>query len=64
MSAVLLALQAVLFPQASGVARLAALALLVGSGFATYFGAAHLIGALDLRDAARLLRRRPASRST
>jgi putative peptidoglycan lipid II flippase len=64
MSAVLLLLEALLFPQASGVMRLAALALLVTAGFASYFGAAQLIRALDLREAARLLRRRPASRST
>jgi putative peptidoglycan lipid II flippase len=64
MSAVLLLLEALLFPQASGVMRLAALALLVTAGFASYFGAAQLFRALDLREAARLLRRRPASRST
>ncbi len=58
MSAVLLVLEVVLFPQASGWTRLIALAILVTAGFIAYFGAAQLLRGLDLRDAARLLRRR------
>jgi len=58
MSAVLLVLQAALFPLESGWARLAALAVLVGAGLVTYFATAHAFGAFDLRQAARLLRRR------
>jgi putative peptidoglycan lipid II flippase len=58
MSAVLLALDAALFPVDGGLARLSSLSLLVAGGMATYFGAAHLLGGLDLREALRMLRRR------
>jgi putative peptidoglycan lipid II flippase len=58
MAAVLAALATVLFPQAHGLARLGALALMIGAGMVAYFGTAQLIGALDLRDALRMLRRR------
>jgi putative peptidoglycan lipid II flippase len=58
MAGVLAALEAALFPLASGWARLLALGFLVGSGMAAYFGAAHVLGGLDLREAARMLRRR------
>jgi putative peptidoglycan lipid II flippase len=58
MALVLLALSAALFPVAGGWLRLAALALLVGGGMAAYFAAAQALGALDLREAARMLRRR------
>jgi putative peptidoglycan lipid II flippase len=63
MVVVLFALEAALFPLSSGWARLAALALLVSAGMAAYFGAAHLLGALDLRQAARMLRRRNGARA-
>nr|WP_306768500.1 murein biosynthesis integral membrane protein MurJ [Roseomonas sp. AR75] len=58
MALVLAGLQLALFPLAGGWARLFALAFLVGTGMAAYFGAAHLVGGLDLREAARMLRRR------
>ncbi|WP_237213840.1 murein biosynthesis integral membrane protein MurJ [Falsiroseomonas oryziterrae] len=58
MSAVLIVLQAALFPIASGWWRLSALALLIAAGMASYFGAAQALGGLDLRDALRTLRRR------
>jgi putative peptidoglycan lipid II flippase len=58
MAVVLAGLQAALFPLASGWARLLALGFLVGAGLVAYFGAAHLLGGLDLREAARMLRRR------
>jgi putative peptidoglycan lipid II flippase len=58
MSVVLLGLQAALFPQPNGWLRLAALGLLILSGLVAYFGAAHLLGGLNLREAARMLRRR------
>ncbi|PWS38526.1 murein biosynthesis integral membrane protein MurJ [Falsiroseomonas bella] len=58
MAVVLAALEAALFPLASGWARLLALGFLVGAGMAAYFGAAHLLGGLDLREAARMLRRK------
>ncbi|MGG5810760.1 murein biosynthesis integral membrane protein MurJ [Falsiroseomonas sp. CW058] len=58
MAAVLLVLQAAIFPLAGGAARLAALALLVGAGLVAYFGAAQLLGGLDLREALRMMRRR------
>jgi putative peptidoglycan lipid II flippase len=58
MSAVLLALQAALFPVANGWVRLGALALLILAGMATYFGTAQLLGGLDLREALRTMRRR------
>jgi len=57
MAVVLTGLQAALFPQANGWSRLAALAVLVGGGLATYFGVAQAIGGLDLRIALRELRR-------
>jgi putative peptidoglycan lipid II flippase len=58
MALVLWGLEALLFPVAGGIARMAALATLVAAGMATYFGVAQLIGALDLRDALRMLKRR------
>jgi putative peptidoglycan lipid II flippase len=58
MALVLAGLEAALFPLASGWARLLALGFLVGAGMAAYFGAAHLLGGLDLREAMRLMRRR------
>ncbi len=58
MAVVLAALGALLFPLAGGLARFAALAAMVGAGIAVYFGTAHLAGGLDLRETARLLRRR------
>jgi putative peptidoglycan lipid II flippase len=58
MALVLAGLQLALFPIAGGWARLAAMGFLVGAGMAAYFGAAHLLGGLDLREAARMLRRR------
>jgi putative peptidoglycan lipid II flippase len=58
MAVVLAGLEAALFPLASGWARLLALGFLVGAGMATYFGAAQVLGGLDLREAARMLRRR------
>jgi putative peptidoglycan lipid II flippase len=58
MSAVLLALQAAIFPLEHGLARLAGLAVLIGAGLVTYFGAAQALGGLDLREALRSLRRR------
>ncbi len=58
MSAVLLALETALFPVAHGWGRLAALGVLVMAGVLAYFGAAHLLGGLNLRDAVRLVRQR------
>jgi putative peptidoglycan lipid II flippase len=58
MAVVLALLGALLFPLAGGLARMAALAAMVGAGLAVYFGLAHLGGGLDLREARRLLRRR------
>jgi putative peptidoglycan lipid II flippase len=57
MSAVVFGLCIALFPLESGFARLAALAVVVAGGLVTYFGSAHLLRGLDLRDAVRLLRR-------
>jgi putative peptidoglycan lipid II flippase len=58
--AVLLAVLAwLLFPASGGLARLAVLGLLVLAGLGSYFGAAHLLGGLDLREALRMMRRRP-----
>ena len=50
-----------LFPLAGGLARFGALGLLVALGMGAYFGTAQMIGALDLRDAVRMLRRRNAT---
>lgn len=58
MAMALLGLEALIFPLSGGFARLAALALLVGAGLVTYFGAAQLLGGLDLREALRTLKRR------
>ena len=58
MAVVLAAMQAVIFPLAGSAARFAGLAALIGAGLVTYFGTAHLLGGLDLRDAMRMLRRR------
>jgi putative peptidoglycan lipid II flippase len=60
MAVVLLALEALLFPVTGGWARLGALAVLILSGMVAYFGTAQLLGGLDLRDAARMVRRRKA----
>jgi putative peptidoglycan lipid II flippase len=60
MAVVLAAAQHLLFTTLTprGALRLAGLGLLVALGMATYFGAGHLLGAFDLRDAMRLLARR------
>ncbi len=58
MAAVLLALQAMVFPLEGGLARLGGVAVLVATGMVAYFGAAQAIGALDLREVRRMLRRR------
>lgn len=58
MAAVLLALEAAIFPLAGGFARLVGLAMLVAGGMLSYFVAAHLLGGLDMREAMRMLRRR------
>ena len=58
MAAVLLALEAAIFPLAGGLARMAGLAVLVGTGLGVYFATAQLFGGLDLREALQLLRRR------
>ena len=58
MAAVLLALEAAIFPLASGLAQLAGLAVLVGTGLGLYFATAQLFGGLDLREARQMLRRR------
>jgi putative peptidoglycan lipid II flippase len=59
MAAVLVLLGLALFP-AQGVWRFFALALLIACGGASYFGAAHLLKAIDLGELRRLLRRRKA----
>jgi putative peptidoglycan lipid II flippase len=46
------------FPDSGPLARALSLAVLVGLGLASYFGLAQATGALELREAARLLRRR------
>jgi putative peptidoglycan lipid II flippase len=61
MAAVLLALEVLLFPVAHGLVRLLALAGLILAGLIAYFGAAQLLGGLDLREAGRMLRRRGAA---
>ena len=58
MAAVLLALEAAIFPLAGGLARLVGLAVLVGTGLGVYFATAQLFGGLDLREARQMLRRR------
>ena len=58
MCAVLAVLQAAIFPLAGSIARLGGLAVLVGAGLAAYFGAAHLLGGLNLREAREMLRRK------
>ncbi|WP_439599264.1 murein biosynthesis integral membrane protein MurJ [Falsiroseomonas sp.] len=58
MAGVLLALEAVLFPLEGSLARFAGLAALILAGLVTYFGTAQALRGLDLREAARLLRRR------
>jgi putative peptidoglycan lipid II flippase len=58
MAAVLWGLEAVLYPVSGGIARFAALGMLIGAGMVTYFGVAQVIGGLDLRDALRMLKRR------
>ena len=57
MGGAILALEPLLFP-APGLLRYLALAVLVGVGGAVYFGAAQALGAIDLREAKALLRRR------
>jgi hypothetical protein len=61
MAAVLLALEAAIFPLVGGLAQIAGLAVLVGTGLAVYFGAAQFLGGLDLREARQMLRRRRRS---
>ena len=56
MTLVLWGLSTLLFPAES--LRVVRLLLLVAVGLATYFGAAHLLGALDLRDLRNLRRRK------
>jgi putative peptidoglycan lipid II flippase len=58
MTAALLGLDAALVPPSGGLARVAALAALIAMGLATYFGAAQLLGGMDLRQVVRMLRRR------
>lgn len=58
MAAVLLALEAAIFPLTGGLAQLAGLAVLVGAGLGVYFATAQLFGGLDLREARQMLRRR------
>jgi putative peptidoglycan lipid II flippase len=58
MAAVLLALEAAIFPLLGGLAQIAGLAVLVGTGLAVYFAAAQIFGGLDLREARQMLRRR------
>ncbi len=58
MAAMLAVLELALFPVSGGWARLLAVGLLIGAGMLTYFGAAQLLGGLDLREAMRMLRRR------
>ncbi|MFC0410302.1 murein biosynthesis integral membrane protein MurJ [Roseomonas elaeocarpi] len=58
MTAVLWGAASLLFPAES--LRVPRLLLLVGLGLATYFGAAHLLGALDLRELRGMRRRRTA----
>jgi putative peptidoglycan lipid II flippase len=57
MAVVLAALEAVLFP-AQGAWRLVFLAVLIAAGMVVYFGVAHAIGALNLREIGRMIRRR------
>jgi putative peptidoglycan lipid II flippase len=61
MAGVLAGLGAAMFPLEGSVLRFAALTLLVAVGMAAYFGTAQAIGAMDLRDAARMLRRNRAA---
>jgi putative peptidoglycan lipid II flippase len=58
MALVLLALEAAIFPLTGGLAQLAGLAVLVGTGLGVYFATAQLFGGLDLREARQMLRRR------
>jgi putative peptidoglycan lipid II flippase len=58
MAVVLLALEAVIFPLEGELLRLVGLAMLVAGGMGAYFGAAHLLGGLDLREAKAMLKRR------
>ena len=64
MSALLLALQALIFPLEGGIARFVGLGALILAGLVTYFGAAQLLGGLDLREALRMMRRRKAPSGT
>ena len=57
MGVVLWVLQGLLFPAAPGL-RFVALGVLITGGCATYFVAAHLLRAVDLREVRGMLRRR------
>jgi putative peptidoglycan lipid II flippase len=48
---------------ARGALRLASLAGLIAAGLAAYIGAGHVLGAYDLRDVSRMLRRRALPRA-
>jgi putative peptidoglycan lipid II flippase len=65
MAAVLAGAQHVLFGIAAprGALRLAALGALVAAGLAAYVGAGHALGAYDLREVPRMLRRRALPRT-
>ena len=65
MAAVLAGAQHALFGIAMprGTLRLAALAALIAAGLAAYIGAGHVLGAYDLRDVSRMLRRRALPRA-
>ncbi|MDO9503588.1 murein biosynthesis integral membrane protein MurJ [Falsiroseomonas sp.] len=58
MGGVLLALNLALFPLTGTLARFLALAGLIAAGLVSYFGAAQVLRGLDLREAARMMRRR------
>jgi putative peptidoglycan lipid II flippase len=60
MGVVLWAMAAALFPLDGTLPRFLALAALIAAGLFTYFGSAQLLGGMDLREAARMLRRRQA----
>ena len=55
-----IAISPFLQPESGLAAQAAAVLLLVAAGAAVYFGSVHLTGAVDLRGAARMIRRRPA----
>jgi hypothetical protein len=65
MAAVLAGAQHALFGLAvpHGALRLAALGALIAAGLAAYVGSGHALGAYDLRDVTRMLRRRALPRA-